>query len=68
MLSRPYHTVFNSDLRAVEGTLRAVRGASNTLNPEASGGLVVVPGSHKFHGDLLSNYDHSDWDYIALRN
>jgi len=34
----------------------------------ATGGLVVVPGSHKFHTEVLRSYARTNWDYIALRS
>lgn len=34
---------------------------------EGSGGLVVVPGSHKFHNEILRSYEHSTWDFLSLR-
>lgn len=35
----------------------------------ATGGFVVVPGSHRFHNDVLKNYraTKSGWNYISLR-
>jgi len=34
---------------------------------EARGGLVVVPGSHRFHAQVLRRYKTSEWNFIQLK-